>query len=127
MTKLPVGEQELQLLKELVENGPGSAGELQTRWGEPRGLARSTVLTMMERLRGKRYLSRRRENGVYRYEPRGGAQILSGLVGRFVEKALDGSLSPFCAYLQDRETISDGELRELESVVHRLRSRRKER
>jgi predicted transcriptional regulator len=125
VTKRPVGEQELQILKDLVERGPGSVGELQARYGEPRGLARSTVLTMMERLRRKGYLTRRREAGVYRYEPRGGDRLLSGLVGRFVERALGGSLSPFVAYLADRETISEAELRELEQLLGRLRSRRK--
>jgi len=126
MTKLPVGEQELRILKDLVERGPGSVGELHARYGEPRGLARSTVLTMMERLRRKGYLTRRREDGVYRYHSRGD-DVLSGLVGRFVERALGGSLSPFVAYLSDRETISDGELHELEQLVGRLRSKRRER
>jgi len=127
MGKLPVGEQELRILKDLLEHGPGSVGELRARYGEPNGLARSTVLTMMERLRRKGYLTRRREDGVYRYHPRGGDQVLSGLVGRFVERALGGSLSPFVAYLADREAVSDVELRELEKLVDRLRSRRKER
>jgi predicted transcriptional regulator len=127
MTKLPVGEQELTILKDLLERGPGSVGELHARYGEPRGLARSTVLTMMERLRGKGYLTRRREEGVYRYHPRGGEEVLSGLVGRFVERALGGSVSPFVAYLSDRERISDHELRELEQLVGRLRSKRRER
>ena len=121
MTKLPVGEQELRILKDLVERGPGSVGELHARYGEPLGLARSTVLTMMERLRRKGYLSRRMDDGIYRYETRGGEQLLSGLVGRFVDKALGGSLSPFAAYLSEREKISDHELRELEQVVNRLR------
>jgi predicted transcriptional regulator len=52
---------------------------------------------------------------------------LSGLVGRFVERALGGSLSPFVAYLSDREGVSEAELGELEQLVDRLRSRRKER
>ena len=125
MTKLPVGEQELRILKDLVERGPGSVGELHTRYGEPLGLARSTVLTMMERLRRKGYLTRRMDDGIYRYESRGGERLLSGLVGRFVDKALGGSLSPFAAYLSEREKISDQELRELEQVVDRLRSRRR--
>jgi len=125
MTKLPVGEQELKILKDIVERGPGSVGELQARYGEPLGLARSTVLTMMERLRAKGYLSRRMDDGVYRYESRGGEQLLSGLVGRFVDKALGGSVSPFAAYLSERGSVSDTELRELEQVVNRLRSKRK--
>ena len=125
MTKLPVGEQELRILKDLVEHGPGSVGELHARYGEPLGLARSTVLTMMERLRRKGYLTRRMDEGIYRYETRGGEQLLSGLVGRFVDKALGGSLSPFAAYLSERASITDDELRELEQVLGRLRSRRR--
>ena len=125
MTKLPVGEQELRILKDLVERGPGSVGELHARYGEPLGLARSTVLTMMERLRRKGYLTRRMDDGIYRYESKGGEQLLSGLVGRFVDKALGGSLSPFAAYLSERASITDDELRELEQVLGRLRSRRR--
>jgi predicted transcriptional regulator len=127
MTKLPVGEQELRILKDLVERGPGSVGELHARYGEPMGLARSTVLTMMERLRRKGYLTRRMDDGIYRYETRGGEQLLSGLVGRFVDKALGGSLSPFAAYLSEREKISDRELRELEQVLDRLRKQSRRR
>lgn len=122
-----VGEQELHLLREIAEKGPGSVGELHTRFGEPRGLARSTVLTMMERLRAKGYLVRRRQDGVFRYAPRSGGDVLTGVVGRFVERALGGSLSPFVAYLSDREKIDEAELAELERLVDRLRSKRKER
>ena len=127
MARGSVGEQETQILREIVENGPGSVGELHARFGEPKGLARSTVLTMMERLRAKGFLVRRRKDGVYRYAPSAGADALTGVVGRFVEKALGGSLSPFVAYLSDRERVTEAELRELERAVHRLKSKRKER
>jgi predicted transcriptional regulator len=120
-----VGEQELQILRELVERGPGSVGELHGRFGEPRGLARSTVLTMMERLRRKGYLTRKPSAGVFVYAPRGGDAMLTGVIGRFVDRALGGSVAPFVAYLAERETISDHELMELERLVDRLRARRK--
>jgi predicted transcriptional regulator len=126
MDHVSLGAQETQILLEIAENGPGSVGELQTRFGEPRGLARSTVLTMMERLRAKGYLVRRRQDGVFRYAPRAGRDVVNGVVGRFVEHALGGSLSPFVAYLSGRERITDDELRELQRVVERLRSRRRE-
>jgi predicted transcriptional regulator len=126
MVEPAVGGRELQLLKEMIENGPGSVGEIQARFGEPLGLARSTVLTMMERLRGKGFLTRRREGGVFRYAPKGG-DVLRGVVGRFVDTALGGSLSPFVAYLSTRESISDDELADLERLVGRLKSKRKER
>ena len=62
-----IGDQELALLQHLSEHGEASVGEVAAAFGEPRGLARSTVLTMMERLRAKAYLRRRQVDGVYRY------------------------------------------------------------
>jgi len=125
MGRVSLGAQETQILREIAENGPGSVRELTTRFGEPRKLARSTVLTMMERLRAKGFLVRRREDGVFRYTVRTGSDVLSGIVGRFVDNALGGSLSPFVAYLSGRERITDEDLRELERAVDRLRSHRR--
>jgi predicted transcriptional regulator len=125
MARAGLGEQEAQILREIAEQGPGSVGELHARFGAPRGLARSTVLTMMERLRAKGYLVRRREAGVYRYAPPPGRDVLGGIVGRFVEKSLGGSLSTFVAHLSGRERITDEELAELERAVDRLRAGRK--
>ncbi|HVQ34631.1 MAG TPA: BlaI/MecI/CopY family transcriptional regulator [Candidatus Bathyarchaeia archaeon] len=124
MARGTLGEQETQILREIVENGPGSVGELQARFGEPKGLARSTVLTMMERLRAKGFLVRKRQDGIFRYAPREGGDVLSGVVGRFIENALGGSLSPFVAYLSGRERITEEELRDLERVVNRLKKRK---
>ena len=126
MVRASVGEQEMQILREIAEHGAGSVRELHARFGEPRGLARSTVLTMMERLRTKGYLVRRREDGVFRYAPSAGRDVLGRIVGRFVENALGGSLSPFVAYLAGRERITDEELRELKRLVDRLESERGE-
>jgi predicted transcriptional regulator len=124
MARGTVGEQETQILREIVENGPGSVGELHVRFGEPKGLARSTVLTMMERLRAKGFLVRKRQDGIFRYAPREGGDALTGVVGRFVENALGGSLSPFVAYLSGRGRITEEELRDLEKVVDRLKKRK---
>jgi len=53
-----IGDQELALLQYIAEQDRPSVGEVAAGFGEPRGLARSTVLTMMERMRAKSYLSR---------------------------------------------------------------------
>ena len=122
-----VGDQELALLRWVAERGPVSVGEAAEAFGAPRGLARSTVLTMMERLRGKGYLTRKRVNGVYVYASSAGdEELMRDAVGRFVQRALEGSLSPFAAYLAERRQVSEAELDELERAVERLRSRRKE-
>ena len=53
------------------------------------------------------------------------AELLRGVVGDFVQRALAGSLSPFAAYLAQAETVSDEELEQLQDVVNRLQQRRK--
>jgi predicted transcriptional regulator len=58
-----IGDQELALLQYLAERGGATAGQAAEEYGAPRGLARSTVLTMMERLRAKGRLDRARSRG----------------------------------------------------------------
>lgn len=121
----PVGDQELALLRWVAERGGSSVGEAAAEFGAARGLARSTVLTMMERLRKKGRLERRRQAGVYRYSsPAAPEEVLRGVVRSFVEKTLDGSLSPFAAYLTERTRVTAGELAELEAAVARLQAQR---
>ena len=129
MPEPSIGEQELALLRHIADRGQVSVGEAADEFGAARGLARSTVLTMMERLRAKGHLARRLADGVYRYRARASsADLLKSAVQRFVERNLEGSVSPFLAYLAETEQLSDDELKELEDLVARLHAgRRKER
>jgi predicted transcriptional regulator len=102
-----IGEQELALLRFLADSGGATVGEAAERFGEPRGLARSTVLTMMERLRRKGHLGRRSVDGVFRYQARqSSAELLRGAVQRFVQNNLGGSVAPFVAYLTDAPDLT---------------------
>lgn len=127
MRRKSIGDQELALLQYVAEQGDASVGEVAAAFGEARGLARSTVLTMMERLRAKAFLKRRQvDGGVYRYSTtRQQDDVVRGTVGQFVEKTLQGSVSPFVAYMSQRAVVSDDELAELEALVATLQSRRK--
>ena len=121
MTQSSIGEQELALLRHIADRGGITVGEAAEEFGAPRELARSTVLTMMERLRRKGHLARRLVDGVYRYRARTtSAELMKGAVQRFVERNLDGSVAPFLAYLSEAGQVSDAELRELEDIVARL-------
>ena len=129
MAESSIGEQELALLRHIADRGSVTVGEAAEAFGAPRGLARSTVLTMMERLRTKGHLGRRMMDGVYRYRTRASsADLLKGAVQRFVERNLDGSVSPFLAYLSEAGRLTDEELQELEQIVTKLHAgRRKDR
>lgn len=128
MSRKSIGDQELALLQHIAEQGDASVGEVAAAFGEPRGLARSTVLTMMERLRAKTFLRRKQvDGGVYRYSTTAQQDdVVRNAVGSFVEKTLQGSVSPFVAWMSQRTEVSDNELAELEALVATLQSKRKE-
>ncbi|HEX5109953.1 MAG TPA: BlaI/MecI/CopY family transcriptional regulator [Vicinamibacterales bacterium] len=121
-----IGDQELALLRYVGDQQQATVGQAAEGFGVPRGLARSTVLTMMERLRKKGHLTRRLVDGVYHYAPRiaHGAAVRQA-VRNFVDRTLDGSITPFVAYLAERERLSDEELAELEALLARLQGERR--
>lgn len=124
MPRKTIGDQELALLRWVAGRGGATVGEAAEGFGTARDLARSTVLTMMERLRKKGHLHRAKVEGVYRYSsPASPREVLRSVVETFVEQTLGGSVSPFVAYLAESGEVSEGELRELEELVARLQSR----
>lgn len=122
-----IGDQELALLRYVAGRDGATVGEVAEGFGVPRRLARSTVLTVMERLRQKGHLTRRLVQGVYRYYPRESTgEVLRDVVRGFVQQTLQGSVAPFVAYLSEEAEVSDAELAELEDLVSRLHARKKE-
>src|SRR2546426_934768 len=66
-TPLPSASQELQFLRFVARRGPIAAGRVAEDLGRELGVSRSTVLTVLERLRRKGHLRRRKVEGVYLY------------------------------------------------------------
>ena len=63
----PLGKGELEVLRLVRENHPVTVREVAQRVAESGGQARTTTLTVMERLRSKGYLRRRKVDGVNQY------------------------------------------------------------
>ena len=123
----PTGSQELAILRYVAEHGPVAVGRVAEAFAAEQGLARSTVLTMMERLRKKGHLTRRKSGGVYLYRSAlDGPGVMSRAVGQFIDRALRGSVSPIAAYLTERGEVSVDELKELERAVRALKAGRRE-
>lgn len=122
-----LGEQELEVLRYIAEHAPVTAREVAERFGDEQGLARTTILTVMERLRRKGFITRRRREGVYHYSPRVAQQeVLQGIVRQFIERTLGGSVSPVVAYLSQARKVSDSDLQELQRLVDELKAEREE-
>jgi predicted transcriptional regulator len=121
-----VGRAELEILHFVQDHRPVSVRDVADHFAETRGHVRTTILNVMERLRKKGFLTRKKAGGIYQYEPRvGRAELLRSLVGDFVEKTLGGSLSPFVAYLSRDARLSEKELNELKQAVSGLRGKEK--
>jgi predicted transcriptional regulator len=121
MTRPPLGDQELQALRFVADAAPVSVGEAAAQFGEPRGLARTTVLTIMERLRRKGYLSRWKEGGVFRYAPQvAPSEALRQKVEEFIHKSLGGNVTPLVAYLAEGQSFTPEELEALRRLAESL-------
>lgn len=124
--KPTLGEQELELLQFVTDHAPISVRDAATQYGEPRGLARTTILTVMERLRKKGFLVRSKDEKSFEYAPvQGKPQVLRNLVGDFVDKMLGGSLTPFVSYLAESRDLTGDEVAELRDLLNKMESDRK--
>lgn len=120
----PLGDQELELLRFITEHAPITVREAFEVYGKDRGLARTTILTMMERLRVKGYLTRSEAGAANEYSPcLSRSELMRGVVRGFVEKTLGGTLSPFMAYLTEDAEMGPEELEDLKRLVEELESR----
>jgi predicted transcriptional regulator len=126
MNKRPnISRAELEVLHHVTERHPATVREVAEHFQETRGWARTTLLTLLERLRGKGYLERTEGEGPNRYLPTvSRAELLGLLVRDFVQRGLRGSIAPVMTYLGEAD-LSDEELDALRRLV-REQERRKE-
>jgi predicted transcriptional regulator len=120
-SKASLGPLEIEILRYIGDHYPISVAEVAEHVAETTGHARTTILTVMERLRKKGFLTRKHVSGVYRYSPKiPNQELLRGLVKDFVDRTLGGSVSPFVAFLAEGDPISDDDLSLLKRLVRDL-------
>lgn len=119
MKNMPsLGGQEIEVLKYVAQMGQTSVRDAATYFEEKSGLARTTVMTVLERLRKKGYLSRSKQNGLFVYAEKVETEsVLKSRVGDFVEKTLGGSISPLLNYFAEQKDISPDELAKLQEIL----------
>ena len=127
MKQTSLGDQELALLRFVADHGPTTTGEAATHFGEPNGLARSTIETVLSRLHKKGFLLKVADSGLIRYqvamEPQ---EVVGGLVDQFVQRTLGGSLVPLVSHFVRQSNLTAEETAELERLVAKLDAGRRE-
>lgn len=96
-----VGELEAHVLAALWDNGALATPEVFSHVGKPRGLAYTTILTVLQRLYRKGLVSRRGEGKAHVYSPAMSREQFSGRRGEYLAGAMvqlgDAGLSAFLA------------------------------
>jgi predicted transcriptional regulator len=116
-----IGRAEMEILRYITNHQPVTVRQVADYVSQTKGHVRTTVLNVMERLRQKGYLARKKADGVFQYSPRlPKEELLRSLVSDFVVRALGGSLSPFVAYLSHEAKLNEVELAELRTLVQTL-------
>ena len=118
-----IGQGELEVLQFIHDHHPATVRQVADHFAEKKGHVRTTILNVMERLRKKRFLVRRKVGGSYQYSPKERkADFFNSIVRDFVERALGGSVSPFMAYLVREALLSREDIKELKRIVAELDS-----
>jgi predicted transcriptional regulator len=121
-----LGELQLEVWRHIADQDGATVAEVAREFAKRRGLAKTTILTVMERLRKKEYLSRKRDGNVWRYFTRKQkAQFLRSLVGRFMDQSLGGSLDPFIAYLLHDAELTEDQSLALKQFVEQMEPKKK--
>jgi len=128
MKKNPtVGRAEGEVLRFIAESGGASVTEVGDHLAATKGQTRNTAFNMMERLRKKGFLNRKRVDGIYRYfSSQEKGSLFQHFVHDFVEGVLNGSIEPLVAYLGKRATLDDDQMQELRKLVTELEDTRHE-
>ncbi|MNK06280.1 Penicillinase repressor [compost metagenome] len=118
MKALPsLGEQENEILRYISQSGEISVREVADHFEKQKGLARTTILTVMERLRNKGFLRREKIDGIYKYSEKIEAEtVMKGKVNEFIERTLGGSLTPLINHFAGHKVSAD-EIEKLRAIV----------
>jgi predicted transcriptional regulator len=112
---------EMEILQCVLDHAPVTVRDVADRMAQAKGLARTTVLTVMERLRQKGRLTRQESPSGYLYSPSAPKPDMQrGMVAEFVERSLGGSVSPFVAYLTERVELNADEMQALNGLLDKL-------
>ena len=112
----------MEVLQWVRTHQPVSVRHVWTHFQHLDGRARTTVLTTMENLRKKGWLTRRKVGRGWVYvTPEPGQRQEQGLLAEFIRTAFGGQHSALVQYLADPDLeLSDADLAELKALVDRL-------
>ncbi len=117
---------EHKILQVLWARGPGTAREVLEALDDGKARAYTTVLTTLQIMERKGFVSRARAGKADRWRARlGEKRAAGGLWRRMLERVFGGRPSVAVQHLLEVERIDEAELAEIERVIRDYKERRK--
>jgi predicted transcriptional regulator len=114
-------ELELQILKVLWQQSPLLARDVQAALArDGRDLAKTSIITTLNTMVVKKYLTRSKQANMYLFTPRiTESEVGDRVLGDVVDRVFDGSTSAVLLKLFDVKDINGDELKELRRIIDR--------
>lgn len=117
-------EAEWAIMQAVWDNQPCAAPTVQELLQKQKGWHYSTVKTLMDRMAAKGLLTTEKIRNLTLYHAAiTKRQAQRGEIMRAVKRAFDGALTPMMQFLLDSSQLSEEQLRELETLIRRKRSK----
>jgi predicted transcriptional regulator len=110
--------QELALMKIVWRRRTATVREVYEDLRETRRIAYTTVMTMMNILAAKGYLTRTKDDRAFRYRPTRPEQtVVTSMVREFVNRVFDGASRPLLLHLSKDRNLTAKERQELRRLI----------
>ncbi len=127
MSKKQLGDLQLAIMRILWARGEASASEVHQALWDERGLAPTTIATMLVKMEKKGVVTHRAEGRRYLYSPTvSEEEVTRSMVAQLAERLFEGDVPAFVSHLLSEHDIDPDELAELEDLIDAKREERSE-
>ncbi len=124
MTQHTLGDLQHAIMAVLWERGEATTGDVHAALHEARGLAFTTIATMLRKMEDKGVVTHRAEGRQFVYRPTVSEdQVRRSMVGELVDRLFAGDPKALVAHLVSEHEIDAAELGELRRRLGRERKR----
>ncbi|HUL75790.1 MAG TPA: BlaI/MecI/CopY family transcriptional regulator [Vicinamibacteria bacterium] len=118
MARNTLGDLQHAIMAVLWERGEATTADVHAALREERGLAPTTIATMLRKMEGKGVVAHRAEGRQFVYRPTVSEDLVRrSMVGELIERLFGGDPKALVAHLVSAHEIAPGELSELRRRV----------
>ncbi len=114
-------ELQLAILRVIWDRGEATVQEIWEALHAERGLAQTTVATMLSRLERRGVVTRRAQSRQYHYRAAvTEREVQHSMVGELTERLFDGDVTALVQHLLTGEDVSPGDIAKIRDMIERV-------